>query len=127
MPPKCIHLALGAALAAASIPVVPEHGLAQSGLAQSQDGVKTPVPKAVPDPPLPAPKRTIPEKIVPCHDDGDLDVTEFDRCNGVITPKPGVDPEIEASPPEPSGGTTPVIPPRVLEQQEPETQQKPSN
>ncbi len=113
MAAKCIQLALGAAVVAASVMV-----MSQNAPAQSQEGMKTPVPKVVPDPPLPAPKQTIPEKIVPCEDDGDLDVTEFDRCNGVIKPTPGVDSEIVNEPPDRSG-TTPVVPPRDVEPQDP--------
>lgn len=45
---------------------------------------------------------------------------KLDRTDGVIQPPSGVDPQIRsATPPDPNPGTTPVIPPSALPDQQP--------
>lgn len=78
----------------------------------------------IPDPQLPAPESTIPEQIYPCNPGDydpssameDPDVPAAVDCGEVIVPSPGIDPDIHAPAPEPTPGTTPVIPPPVIEQ-----------
>jgi hypothetical protein len=71
------------------------------------------------------PNKRIPEKILPQEESppapgarGSLGTTpgeslsnQLDRDEGVIKPRPGIDPEIHAPAPDPNPGTTPVIPP----------------
>lgn len=45
---------------------------------------------------------------------------KLDRTDGIIRPPAGIDPEIRnATPPDPTPGTTPVIPPSALPDQQP--------
>lgn len=77
-------------------------------------------------PVTPDPRRTIPEQIEPQNPQDQSDpespgtLSERLRENqGVIEPPPGSDPGIEAPAPDPTPGTTPVIPPSAVEPETP--------
>lgn len=72
--------------------------------------------------PSPAePEQTIPEKVAPPGDaipapapgtaQGESLSNQLQRNDGVIKPRPGIDPDIYVPAPNPNPGTTPVIPP----------------
>lgn len=69
-------------------------------------------PNTIPAPPQPACADEATGEPEPC----DTLSEQLDATGGVITPPTGVDPDITAPAPDPTPGTTPVIPPSAVPQ-----------
>jgi hypothetical protein len=70
------------------------------------------------DPNMPAPQTIIPEKVAPddptttgSTNSGTNLSRKLNQSDGVIKPRPGIDPEMAAPTPNPDAGAMPIIPP----------------
>ncbi|WP_102958054.1 hypothetical protein [Mangrovicella endophytica] len=97
--------------------------LVSSGSAFAQEAQPTPVPSPVPEVPAPDTGTTgNPSDPCAARPEGqaaDQSLSgQLSDCNGVLTPPPSSDTDIQAPAPDPNPGTTPVIPPQALPDQQ---------
>lgn len=110
------HLLLLAATVAAIGGVAASGAGAQTQTGPAPDQPVMPQPR---DPNMPSVQNTVPEKLDGAGTGRTLS-DKLEATGGVITP-PNTGPDITVKPPTPEPNTTPVVPPRAIEPQAPQS------